>query len=93
MDQILKSITKKEEVSKEASTDMETYKRELIQQKERLERNIKKLERKEIDDKITNSLVKIQDLSNSLADLQNSLNLAWKRTKQIEEELKEALQN
>ena len=66
-------------------------KQELLEQKIVIENKIKNFEKKETTEKIIDSLKKIQDISESLADLQNSLNLVWKRTQQIEEELKSTL--
>ena len=64
---------------------------ELIRQKLRIDEKIKRFDKKQIDEKINDSLIKLEDISDSVSDLQNSLNIIWKRTKQVEEELKEAL--
>ena len=86
--QILNSIKKEEtEKNEEVATNLQ----ELKQQKQRIEEKIKRFDRKQIDDKIKESLMKLEDISDSVSDIQNALNTVWKRTKQIEEELKEAL--
>ena len=64
---------------------------ELFQQKQRIEEKIKRAERKQIDDRIIDSLKKLGDISDSVSDLQYNINVIWKRTKQVEEELKEIL--
>lgn len=87
MKQILADLQQKETKKMEEQIE----KKDLLEQKERLDRRIKQAERKEIDDRIISSLRKIQDIRDSVSDLQNSLNIVWKRTQQVEEDLKEAL--
>lgn len=70
------------------SPDITSLKRELLEQKNTLERRIKRLEDKEVRDKLEESLSKIRDISESLIPLQESLNIIWKRTHQLEESIK-----
>ena len=64
---------------------------ELSLQRLRIEEKIRKFDRKQIDNKIKDALIKLEEITDSVSDIQNSLNIVWKRTKQVEEELKEAL--
>lgn len=64
---------------------------ELIAQKDRTEERIRRVERNHMDDRLTNVMGKLRDVNDSIGDIQNSLNIVWKRTKQIEEEIKEVL--
>ena len=91
---ILKSVIeeKKEELNGNVPIEeVGEIRRELVLQKQRIEEGIKRFDRKNIDEKIVESLRKLRDINDSVSDLQNALNIVWKRTKQIEEELKEAL--
>ena len=47
--------------------------------------------RRNTDDKIQSCLRKLTEINEAVSDLQNSLNIVWKRTQQVEQELKEAL--
>lgn len=79
---------------KEVAIDKEelTLNREnLLEQRKRIEGKIKRFERKDIDDKIINSLRNLGDVIDAISDMQYALNIIWKRTQQINEELKEAL--
>ena len=79
---------------KEVAIDKEepTLNREnLLEQRKRIEGKIKRFERKDIDGKIINSLRKLGDVIEAISDMQYALNIIWKRTQQINEELKEAL--
>jgi len=88
MPPLLKTIQKERtDMEKEIAINRE----ELAEQKQRVEEKIKRAERKHIDDKILDSLRKLDDITDAVSNLQNSINLVWKRTKQVEEELKEAL--
>jgi len=66
-------------------------KENLFEQKKRIEERINRAERKATDDKLIGALRKLEDVTHSISDMQHSLNIVWKRTKQVEEELKEAL--
>ena len=83
MDEV--SIERKE--LKEFALDKEN----LLGQRKRIEERIKRFERKDIDGKIINSLKKLGDVIDAISDMQYALNIIWKRTQQIEEELKQAL--
>ena len=89
--QILKTVQKEEDGANPSIKEPETEKFDLLTQKQIIEERIKRLDKKNIDDKVINSLRKLQDVSDSVSDMQNSLNLAWKRIQQIEQELREAL--
>ena len=86
-------LREKEEInSKDKNIEEDIANREeLSLQKLRIDEKLKRFDRKQIDDKIKESLMKIEDINNAVSDLQNSLNLVYKRTKQVELELKEAL--
>jgi len=78
---------------KEIAIDKEepTLNREnLLEQRKRIEGKIKRFERKDIDDKTINSLRKLGDVIEAISDMQYALNIIWKRTQQINKELKEA---
>jgi len=66
-------------------------KESLLEQKKRIEGKIKRFERKDIDDKIITSLRNLGDVMDAISDMQYALNIIWKRTQQIDEELKKAL--
>ena len=79
---------------KEIAIDKEEIlldKENLLEQRRRIEGKIKRYERKDIDEKIVNSLRNLGDVIDSISDMQYALNIIWKRTQQISEELKEAL--
>lgn len=83
---------KKEETEKIVITrEKDIAKQELLEQKSRIEEKIRRLGKQDVNEKITTSLIKIHEINESLSDLQNSLNTVWKRTQQIEEELRFAL--
>ena len=63
----------------------------LIQQKDRVEERIRRVEHNHMQDRLGKSMAHLRDISDSISDLQNSLNSVWKRTKQIEEEIKQVL--
>ena len=64
---------------------------DLITQKARTEERIRRAERNHMDDRLSLCLSNLRDISDSLGDLQNSLNVIWKKTKRTEEEIKEVL--
>ncbi len=68
-----------------------SLKNQLIEQKNSLEARIKALEDKENRDLLMGSLQKLNDISESLIPLQESLNIVWKRTQQMDEEMKEVI--
>lgn len=72
--------------------DITALKRDLIEQRNTLERRIKRLDDKETRDKLQDSLEKIKDISESLIPLQESLNIIWKRTHQVEESIKDLVE-
>jgi len=76
--------TQKHEQQKENLDD-------LITQKARTEERIRRVERNHMDDRLSLCLSNLRDISDSLGDIQNSLNIVWKRTKKTEEEIKEVL--
>ncbi len=78
---------------KQENVEAAQTKEELLMQKARLDAKLLRIERKEIDDKVISSLRKLEDISESLGDLQNSLNLIWKRTEQVKEELRDSLKS
>lgn len=82
-----------EHMQNEAEKISQTHKEldELIKQKERVEERIRRVERNHMDDRLSIAMSKLRDVSDSIGDIQNALNLVWKRTKQIEEEVKEVL--
>jgi len=61
----------------------------LIEQKERMEERIRRVERNHTDDRVIKCLSNLRDISDSIGDIQNSLNALWKKTKHTEAELKE----
>ena len=61
----------------------------LIKQKERVEERIRRVERNHTDDRVSQALSNLRDITDSIGDLQNALNLIWKKTKHTEAELKE----
>lgn len=84
MKQILEILSGKEE---KMMKDNEANREELMSQKNRIEEKIKKFDRKESEDRIREALTNLQEVTESLSDIQNSLNIAWKRTQKIQEEL------
>jgi len=87
MKQILSIIGKEDKPQVTDMEEKELNREELVSQKNRIDEKIKKFDRKETEDRVRDSLRKLQDVTESLSDIQNSLNLAWKRTQQIHEEL------
>jgi uncharacterized protein YoxC len=87
---LLKTIQQTEPM-REMPEQIETNHEELLGQKALIDHKIKRFERKDIDDRVISSLQKIRDVNDAVSDLQHSLNLVWKRAKQIEEELNEIL--
>jgi|GEM_PF-6504694 len=69
------------------SPDIENLKGELIEQKNSLEKKIKKLEDRETKHKLEETLMRVREASESLIPLQESISLAWKRLEQVEEEI------
>ncbi len=62
----------------------------LIEQKNLVEEKIRDLDKTQVKEKIMEALKKIDNVNESLSALQDSLNVVWKKTQQIEEELKSA---
>jgi archaellum component FlaC len=87
MPSILKQMQKERKTPEETQTELE----DLIQQKDRVEERIRRVERNHMDDRLSICLGNLRDISDSLGDIQNALNLVWKRTKQVEEEVKQVL--
>ena len=69
---------------------MEELRDNLIEQKNTVEEKIRDLDKTQVREKIMESLKKINHINESLSVLQDSLNVVWKRTQQIEEDLKSA---
>ncbi len=69
---------------------MEEVRDSLIEQKNTVEEKIRDLDKTQVKEKIMESLKKINHINESLSALQDSLNVVWKKTQQIEEELKSA---
>lgn len=63
----------------------------LINQKERVEEKIRRVERNHTDDRVSECLSNLRDITDSIGDIQDSLNILWKKTKNTEIELKEIL--
>lgn len=74
---------------KESSIEM--LKTELRIQKNAIDEQILRLEKKQIKNDLAETLLKIKDISNAIIPLQQSLNIIWKRTQQIEEEINKAI--
>lgn len=93
MPQILKALQeeKKEKMKREGEIQ-DGVKDELLEQKQRIDERLKQVENRSLNEKIIGSLGKLKDVNDSLGDLQNALNLIWKRTQQIEEELNKVFQ-
>lgn len=72
---------------------MQKSKQDLLQQKDHIESQIKILERKQQDGKLKDVMIKMQDISHSLTNMQNNLNMIWKRTQQVQEEVNSLLQS
>ena len=79
------------QMQEEANGTEQTHKElnELIEQKERIEERIRRVERNHTDDRVSKCLSNLRDISDSIGDIQNSLNTLWKKTKHTEAELKE----
>ncbi|NCN99367.1 hypothetical protein COU62_01875 [Candidatus Pacearchaeota archaeon CG10_big_fil_rev_8_21_14_0_10_35_219] len=84
-------MEQKYELQMKKEETIDTLRDELVKQRQSLKRRIKRLDDQENRNQLMESLRKIHDISASLIPLQESLNLVWKRTQQIEEEIKEVL--
>lgn len=86
-------MEQKYQLETESKPSIDSLKEQLIEQKLHLENRIKRLDDHQNREKLLDSLGKIHDISESLIPLQESLNIVWKRTQQIEEEIKEVIKN
>jgi len=84
MEQVYKQI--------EENEDLNSLREQLVEQKNSIEKRIKSLEKKGTKDKLSHCLNQVLDISDSLIPLQESLNIVWKRTHQLEEELKHLME-
>jgi len=66
-------------------------KEDVIAQKIYLEEHLRHLERKDIENALRELLPAIHDMHHSIAHMQNNLNLLYKRTQQITEEMENIL--
>lgn len=66
-------------------------KEDLERQKELIDDRLNSINRKKENDQLIDALSKTRDISTALIPLQQSLNLVWKRTQQIEEDLKKMI--
>jgi len=90
MKTILNHVKKRgEELTPIKQFDEKTH---LDSQKEYIDRKIKRYERKEIDIHVFNSLRNVLDIKDAVSELQHALNVVWKRTQQVEEELRSVLE-
>lgn len=65
----------------------EITKETLIAAKERLENEIARFEKKELNDHSRSLLQNLHEVTAAMATMQDMLNLIWKRTEQMQEEL------
>ncbi|OIO80819.1 hypothetical protein AUJ84_02435 [Candidatus Pacearchaeota archaeon CG1_02_32_132] len=86
-------MEQKYQLESESKPSIDSLREQLVEQKSHLENRIKRLDDHQNREKLLDSLGKIQDISESLIPLQESLNIVWKRTQQIEEEIKEVVKN
>lgn len=63
----------------------------LLQEKERIERELKKAEKQDFNRSVISTIRKVEDISEAIITMQESINMIWKRTKQLETELKDLL--
>ena len=91
---ILQSIMqKKKEGAEESSQEEIGTKEELLYRKSQIEEKIRNHESREIKEKLTRMMFKMHEISESITDMQNSINLSWKRVQEIQEEISEELNN
>jgi archaellum component FlaC len=64
----------------------------LNRERERIEEEIRKVERREMNKKLADSMKKLDEITRSLATLQESLNAIWKRTEQLKEDIKSLME-
>lgn len=65
----------------------EINKEALLAAKDRLENELRRLEKKELNDHTRSLLQGLNELTAALATMQDMLNLVWKRSEQMQEEL------
>lgn len=63
-------------------------KEELINEKKRIEEEIRRVENRERNFALSDVARKLDEVSQALSNLQVSLNFAWKRTEQLKEEVR-----
>ena len=61
---------------------------DLLKKRQEIESEIKRLERSNMHSQLVNSLSILAEINNQITNAQESLNIIWKRTQQIEEEIK-----
>ncbi len=71
----------------EKQEEHEEAKETLAHAKARIEHELVRLEKKDLNDGVRNSLQKMHEITSSLATIQEMLNIIWKRTEQLNEEL------
>lgn len=76
------------ELRYQVDKDISAIREDLERQKSLIEDRIDRIDKKEVSDQLVGALSKIKDVSTALIPIQQSLNLIWKRTQQIEEDLK-----
>ncbi len=81
----------KTEVMDSFSESITEKRDELIQEKEVLDYKLRRLEKKHVDDTLISTQADVSDIKDAISDIQNSLNIAWKRVHKIEEKIKSAL--
>jgi len=73
----------------EKQEEHEQAKETLAHAKARIEHELERLEKKGLNDGLRSSLQKLHEVTSSLATMQEMLNIAWKRTEQLHEELQQ----
>ena len=71
----------------EKQEEHEEAKETLAHAKARIEHELARIESKDLNDGIRNSLQKVHEVTSSIATIQEMLNIIWKRTEQLNEEL------
>ena len=59
----------------------------LINEKIRIEEEIKKAEKKELNKNLLDVLSKLEEIEQCISNLQSNINHIWKRTEQLKEEI------
>ncbi len=72
--------------------DLGALKEDLEEQRDFIEGKIRRIESKDKRDRLVNTLGQLQDISTALIPLQQSLNVIWKRTQQMETEIKKLIE-